>query len=668
MRTEPPIALKLSRTKQICFALLVIVGFFALLETGLALVGFKPQTDSEDPYVGFVPHIRLFEPGGKGSERRWVTAANKLRFFNKQEFLANKPAGGYRVFCLGGSTTYGRPYDDRSSFCGWLRAFLSAAAPETQWEVINAGGISYASYRIAALMDELIEYQPDLFILYTGHNEFLERRTYKTLLERSAWINRLGAALSHTRVYTLLQGLLQIKRVSERGSPEQGYRLRGEVEALLDTSIGPAAYVRDDDLQKQVIEHFTFNLQRISERARSSGAKLVAVTPAANLRSCSPFKSDYDPGIGPIRAVALDQLVEQARQQLGTGQPAAALETITPVLSASPRHAGAQYIAGQILYKLGEFDAAAAAFERARDEDICPLRALSPIVQAVRDFATASAIPLLDFADLVDRRSEVLTGQPVAGEELFLDHVHPTVEGHRMLALALIETLNANQSLPTPIKLSEDQLTTVTSAVEASLDRATQARSLKNLAKLMSWAGKSDEAGRLSEQALDLGGEDAEVLFILGGLATERQQWPKAEQYYRRALELEPGYPKALNNMGLVLARQQRYEEAIEYYQRALAIKPDHANAHYNIGNAYRRLGRFAQAIDHYQQAIALQPDDIDARFNLARSLEDSGQTQAAVDGYRELLEHAPDDVEAERRLNRLLGAARGAGSGPAEH
>ena len=114
------------------------------------------------------------------------TAANKLGFFNTQTFTQTKPAGTFRIFCVGGSTTYGRPYDDTTSFAGWLRAFLPEADDSRRFEVVNAGGISYASYRVATLMEELIRYEPDLFVIYSGQNEFLENRTYGEILSQSA--------------------------------------------------------------------------------------------------------------------------------------------------------------------------------------------------------------------------------------------------------------------------------------------------------------------------------------------------------------------------------------------------------------------------------------------------------------------------------------------------
>lgn len=44
----------------------------------------------------------------------------------------------------------------------------------------------HASYREARLMEELVRYQPDLFIIYGSHNELLEQRLYGRV-ERQSW-------------------------------------------------------------------------------------------------------------------------------------------------------------------------------------------------------------------------------------------------------------------------------------------------------------------------------------------------------------------------------------------------------------------------------------------------------------------------------------------------
>jgi hypothetical protein len=198
----------IARWKKACFALIVTAAFFLLFEMILFAAGVRPLLHERDPYVGFSSTIPLFvERMGSEGQMTRVTADNRLRLFNQQQFSSTKSADTYRIFCLGGSTTYGRPYDDRTSFAGWLREFLPEADKSRQWEVINAGGISYASYRVTLLMQELVQYEPDLFIVYTGHNEFLETRTYRSVLDTPPLFRNIYARLAATRTFSVLERL-----------------------------------------------------------------------------------------------------------------------------------------------------------------------------------------------------------------------------------------------------------------------------------------------------------------------------------------------------------------------------------------------------------------------------------------------------------------------------
>src|SRR5262245_13523321 len=123
--------------KKLPFALVAVGLCLGLLEGGLALLGVQPVLVAEDPFVGFAANVPLFvEESPQG--RQMVTAPNKRGLFNLQRFADPKPAGTYRIFCLGGSTTYGHPYDDRTSFPGWLRELLPCVDASQKWEVINA--------------------------------------------------------------------------------------------------------------------------------------------------------------------------------------------------------------------------------------------------------------------------------------------------------------------------------------------------------------------------------------------------------------------------------------------------------------------------------------------------------------------------------------------------
>ena len=274
--------------RKASYGLATAVLLLLLLEGALAVIGVRPYLDTRDPYVGFASYVPLFVDDTDDNGRAVLrTAQNKLEYFNAQQFSKDKPAGTVRIFCMGGSTTFGRPYDDTTSFAGWLREMLPVSVPDKKWQVINAGGISYASYRVATVMEELVNYQPDLFIVYTGHNEFLEERTYGELRDVSPSRKWFTTAASRSRTLALMHQFLGPDRKIDRAQ----MLLSGEVNAVLDHTVGPTSYERDDALRKQILEHYEWNLHKMVDLARSVGAKVVFIKPASNLKDSSPFKS-----------------------------------------------------------------------------------------------------------------------------------------------------------------------------------------------------------------------------------------------------------------------------------------------------------------------------------------------------------------------------------------
>ncbi|HYV31132.1 MAG TPA: SGNH/GDSL hydrolase family protein, partial [Candidatus Binatia bacterium] len=238
-----PVGSPLACWKKLVFSLVVCAGFFLLAELVLALVGVTPVLYERDPYVGFSSRVPLFVRDSASQDpNTLVTARNKQRAFNLQRFSARKPKNTCRIFCLGGSTAYGHPYGDSTSFCGWLRTMLPRADPSREWELINCGGISYASYREALLMEELIAYEPDLFIILSGHNEFLEQRTYGPIIALPAALRGAGALLSKTRLYAAAKSAWSKLGSTDSAPSSPANILTADVEAILDRTIGPQSY------------------------------------------------------------------------------------------------------------------------------------------------------------------------------------------------------------------------------------------------------------------------------------------------------------------------------------------------------------------------------------------------------------------------------------------
>ena len=605
--------LKFGRTKLALFSLVTTGLFFIAGELILFLCGVAPIFYATDPYVGFTSNNPLFvESHIANGQTLFVTAENKLRYFNAQHFPKEKASGTFRIFCMGGSTTYGRPFNDQTSFCGWLRAYLTALYPSRLWEVINAGGISYASYRVIRLMEEITQYHPDLFIVYSGHNEFLEARTYSDMLNQSKWIAELDSFLNRTRVYTVFKKV--INHFSSTGPElnrnDRRPQLSGEVDALLDHSVGPDAYIRDTVWHKNVLTHYRFNLQRIVKIADAIGARLVFVTPASNLKNSAPFKSEHDGALTEEQLVgwsALFRHAKEARQDRLWLEAHAYLKRAEAI---DRKYADMHYRLGQIYYSLGDFDNAKNAFQRAVDEDICPLRAVSSIPSTVKEVAVQYSVPVVDFIALLESDSYQRFGHKILGAAHFYDHVHPVIRAHRILAISLMRKLVELKILgPSPL-WNKRVFEETTRAIMSKVDRKAQGVALKNLAKVLSWAGKSKEAARLSNQALRTIGPDAELYFILGLEAYSDDNPYQAIMYYRKATRLEPDYIKTRNNLGIVLADLGEFDQAITEYRTVIRLQPDHADAHFNLGNALMERDKPRAAIKHYRKALSINPAD----------------------------------------------------------
>ncbi|MFC1779948.1 tetratricopeptide repeat protein [Thermodesulfobacteriota bacterium] len=606
-----------------------IIIFFLLLEGFLLLFGLKPALQDEDPFVGFASNVPLFVHS-KGPEdgQIMITAPNRMKYFNKQEFSRIKAPGTYRIFCLGGSTTYGRPYDDSTSFSEWLRELLPSVDMGKRWEVINAGGISYASYRVTHLMDELINYQPDLFIIYTGHNEFLEERTYKQIREIPVEVKRVASLLARTRTWSAMKTSLQKLGISPRSSKEKPSRLAAEVNSLLDKSIGTESYTRDDLLKKNILEHYRLSLERMVEMARSVNAQVIFVTPASNLKDCSPFKSEYSSGLEPVARQQVKVLLTRATKEFQQKNLPAALQLVESAARLNPRHASLEYLRGKLLLDLKRFNEAEIALRLARDEDIVPLRALTPMRQTVIQVAEEQKVDVVDYVELLKRRMLQIKGHDIPGREFFLDHVHPTIGGHKILAVALINKMIEKDMVQPKAKLNNDMIAAVDKKIRGRIDAGRHGYALANLARVFSWAGKTNDAERLASQAIEVAGDDGPVVInatsILVTASLKKGKPQRALTQIYSAIEMFPDAIKrrltgAIDlrlKLGEILlgAPFHELEKAAANFLLVSMYMPDDDFIHDLFGTVMAMRNRPRIAYPSLKQALSLNPDNSHAQ------------------------------------------------------
>lgn len=413
-------------------AIFLALALFGAMELVCLLFDWGRPNDHHDPFVGFLDVHPLFVKDETG--KSFEIAKSRRTFFAPDSFLADKPADGFRAFCLGGSTVQGRPFSRQTSFTSFLEISLQSADPGREWEIVNCGGISYASYRLVPILEECLAYRPDLFILCTGHNEFLEDRTYDHIKRAPPWLTAVHEFFSQSRSYTLLRSAIIRARTSEAASADDRPVLKDEVDALLDYQGGLQLYHRDEAWRAGVIAHYKSNVRRMIALARDAGVPVLLVKPCSNLSDSPPFKSEHRDGLTQPELERWEALVSQAREHYRNDVPRS-IELLRQALEIDDQFAVTHYELGKCLEAQRMYESARRAFLKARETDICPLRILQPMEEALEEIAEDTGTPFLDAHALLER--ETPTG--ILGDYLLVDHVHPSFRGHQMIAQAIVQ-------------------------------------------------------------------------------------------------------------------------------------------------------------------------------------------------------------------------------------
>ncbi len=107
-----------------------------------------------------------------------------------------------------------------------------------------------------------------------------------------------------------------------------------------------------------------------------------------------------------------------------------------------------------------------------------------------------------------------------------------------------------------------------------------------------------------------------------GNRLYDQEDYPTAEEAYRKGLALDSTDTRLLYNLGNTQYKQGLYPQAAEQYAKVLRnpylSKKERAHAAHNLGNAYMQTQAYPEAIDAYKQALRQRPEDADTKYNLA--------------------------------------------------
>lgn len=127
----------------------------------------------------------------------------------------------------------------------------------------------------------------------------------------------------------------------------------------------------------------------------------------------------------------------------------------------------------------------------------------------------------------------------------------------------------------------------------------------------------------------------------------------KAVAHYQQAIQLSPRHHVAVVNLGRLYRSLGENSKAEEWYRRALQVART-AEVLSPLGALYYNTGRHEEALDVYREAVALQPAQRELRLALAQVLAVVGQTGEAEQITSRIVSEEPGCLECYRLLSAI--------------
>ena len=414
MQTQTGKTIKWSR-KTVVFLEILLVLIPVLLLIGLELYLRHIRYGLDD---------RLFIPQSSSLNyqlnqelyRKYYSINNPMlkKLMPKISMKQQKSERDFRIFCLGGSTT-------RGPFPMLLQELLKRSNVDKTVEVVNMGIDTFNSYQVLDIAKKLPQYDPDLLIIYMGHNEIYGPVGVASnmALGTSREVINLILRLREIKLFQLANNVYaKLRAPSNRVEKEQSpYKM------MVNSSLAP-----HHPLREQAIENFRGNLHEIISIAKRHQVPVILGTIVSNLRDWRPFDSEPPPS--SLDITQWQRLLENGKAAFEQNHLAEAVRIYQTAIELFPTHAQTHFDLGHVYLAQGHRDKAEQSFTRARDLDILPIRAPSEVNETIKGVAKETDIILAD----LETAFQDCDPKSVIGKPMIVEHLHPSNEGYYLIA------------------------------------------------------------------------------------------------------------------------------------------------------------------------------------------------------------------------------------------
>ena len=605
---------------------------------------FKEISKSEQKFYQVNPYVakRYFDPN-----------KTVLPTLYPETFQKNKSPGTFRIFCLGGSTTAGFPFDYQVPFPQQLKYLLSETYPDHQFEVINLGLTAINSFSVLDILEDIIDKEPDLIIIYMGHNEFYGAYGSASTISigQNGYIIRFYLKLQRLRITQFLKRIIYLIKPSNSSLKKN--------ETLMEKIVGEKNVYYKSDRYLSTLRNFDHNLNLILSNCLKKDIPVILSNLVSNVKDLPPFDSNEEVG---INKESHDTLLKKGDNYLLSKQYQKALEIYSKVFGFDSSSAKIWYRLGHSYLGLKDSLQGLNFLYGAKDRDAIRFRATEEFNKLIQYTAIRRSIPIVNIKELFQQNSP----QRIPGNNLFCDHLHPDPRGYYLMALGYYrEIIDQKLLTTTPSNFSPEETPYFVTELDWNIGL------IKTYRLVHRWPFSEKKIDYKKYPAYgDLESAQEAYNYIFN-----HQNWKRAHykmgEYYQQLKEFKkardeyfavsmylPDNPDPYVQIAQTYQKEKNWKQCEKFYKKALQFKNYGGVINYQLALAQREQNNITQAINNLQIALnhSKLPVEqrISAKYHLATLYVEVQKKSTGVEILEELIRDYPQFKPAHQFLRKL--------------
>lgn len=548
---------------------------------------------------------------------RYFHSTEGIPYSNQNSFYKDKKPNSFRVFIMGGSSAAGYPYTPNGDFGLYIKKKLEILYPEQEIEIINLSLTATNSYTIRDLLPGVIDQNPDLILIYAGHNEYYGAYGVGSMesIGQSRGVVNFVLSLEKFKTFNLLRDFLKwIQGIFSSSDSDGALQKSG---TLMSRMVRDQTILYNSETYNLGLEQFDGNLNDILGMCKENNIPVIISTLSSNLKDQSPFVS-----------LESDKLPK------------------------------ANDIYNQAVLKISDTTEALKLFRYAKDLDGLRFRAPEKINEIIITQAKRYNYPLV----FIDSIFNSISPFGITGNNLMTDHLHPTFEGYKLIGKSFFDVMVKNNLLP-KIQQKNIDKSKLDSLVNSEtyiskLDSVvanyrilvlkndwpfSEPKSVLYMLKLFNQKNFIDSIAvkvidnrysweRAHREAAEYYLRNNDYVEFVKELTILINQYPFVKEYYSFGVEqllfakrfddvypfLLKGYkrfPQALYAkwIGIIDLSKEKIDSAIFYLSESLKLTSTDAQVYFNLAGAYIKKKMFNEALNSINNCLTVNPNYPDA-------------------------------------------------------